>query len=298
MDWKDLTASNIVEICCTLHNPDSYVVSPVYYLMTGRKGGRILTLDNKTLIVVKHPNLDNHYLIYPNIIGGENSDLKTELEVAKMMLRQKCGIKVIIARVPAKIACRYKNLIVEEDYMDWKFPVHILDVVDVVNQKGKNFQQIRQRINQLNVHKCRTKEVDVFDDCDVILNMAINWATMFPYEHYSIDDLISPTLKLLELMKDSRLSIYGQIVYYDGVPSAYCLWEQHEGIANGFAMSADRNIPGLAEYNIVEMCRILESRSVSKINMGGAESEGLNRFKKKFSPSDSLNLKSCMVGFT
>lgn len=295
MDCKDLTVSNLVEICGKLHNIDSYVISPVYYLMTGRKGGKILVFDNKTLIVVKHPNLDSHYLIYPNIVGEENSDLTTELEVAKMILRQTCGIKVIIARVPAEIACNYKNLIVEENYMDWKYPIHILDVANVVAQKGKNFQQIRQRINQLDVHKCNTKEIDVSNDYDIILNMAINWATMFPYEHYSIDDLISPTIKLLELMKDSRLSIFGHIIYYGGVASAYCLWEQREDIANGFAMSADRNIPGLAEYNIVEMCRKLESRSVPKVNMGGSESEGLNRYKKKFSPINSLNLKSCMV---
>lgn len=295
MNCKKLTIDSLVEICRDARNIDSYSVSPVYYLMTGRKGGKILEIDNKTIIAVNHPNLDDYFLIFPNITGAGNSDLTAEFEVARMLIKQTLEKKAIIARVSDDVAQSYAHFIIEENYMDWKYPIHILDVASVVAQKGKNFQQIRQRLNQLDVQKCITREINVVDDFDVVLKITRDWANGFPYEYYSVDDLISPTKKLLELMKDSRLSISGQVVYFNGVPSAYCLWEEQDNIANCFAMSANKNISGLAEYNIVEMCRNLESRLITRVNIGGSESEGLNRYKKKFSPILSLHLNSCIV---
>lgn len=295
MICKEFTVKNLVDVCSSLHNIDSYSVSPVYYLMTGRKGGMIFEADNKIIITVNHPNLDNYYLVFPSIIGGDNADLTIELEVAQMLMQQSPEKKVIIARIPNNIARRYQHLIVEENFLDWKYPVHILDVAGVVERRGKNYQQIRQRLNQLDIKKCIAKEIDVEQDSDIILKMASNWAEDFPYEYYSLEDLISPTKKLLELMKEPQLSIHGHIIYFDDTPSAYCLWEEQGTIANGYAMSADKNIPGLAEYNIVKMCHELHSKKVTKVNIGGSESEGLNRYKKKFSPIHSLCLKSCMV---
>lgn len=295
MNCKELTINDLVKVCRTLYNIDSYSVSPVYYLMTGRKGGMIFEEDNKIIIAVNHPNLDDYYLVFPNIIGIINTDLSKEIEVAKMLMNQTPRKKVIIARVPNNIAENYSHLIVEENFMDWKYPVHILDVAKVVARRGKNYQQIRQRLNQLDIKKCFTKELDAVRDFDVVLKMTTNWAKAFPYGYYSTEDLISPTKKLLELMKDSRLSICGHIIYFDGTPSAYCLWEEQGDIANGYAMSANKNIHGLAEYNIVEMCRYLQNKKITKVNIGGSESEGLNRYKKKFSPIQSLNLKSCVV---
>lgn len=91
-------------------------------------------------------------------------------------------------------------------------------------------------------------------------------------------------------MKDDRLCLHGQIIYYNGIPSAYCIWEERGTVANAFAMSADREIAGLAEYNIVEACRLLREKGIQKLNIGGSETEGLNRYKKKFNPVESINL--------
>ena len=160
----------------------------------------------------------------------------------------------------------------------------------VIQLKGKGYSQIRQRLNQLLFDSCKSKPIRIDDDYAVIINMVRHWIEEFPYSEYSIDDLLQPTQILLTLMKDDRFCLNGQIIYYNGIPSAYCIWEERGTVANAFAMSAARKIPGLAEYNIVEACGRVRDRGIHRLNIGGSETEGLNRYKKKFNPVESINL--------
>ena len=41
MNSYDISMGNLVQILKDSDNVDSYLASPVYYLMTGRKGGKI-----------------------------------------------------------------------------------------------------------------------------------------------------------------------------------------------------------------------------------------------------------------
>lgn len=296
MIGKRLAANNLIEIFRNVENEDSYSVSPVYYLMTGRKGGMIFDDSQQCIIVVNHPNLDNCVLVFPAIpILNNRLDLSLEFEIARKIMTERPASKVKIARVPVLIAQKYPHAAIEEDLLDWRFPVHILDVEGVSFLKGKGYQQVRQRINSLNVDVCVVKPIDVHKDRNIILNMTLKWAREFPYAQYSSDDLILPTKTLLRLMENSELNIFGQIIYYNGVASSYCIWEERNHIANAYSMSADRSISGLAEYNIIMMCRHLYSKGIINVNIGGSESEGLNRYKKKFSPIQSISLKSCVV---
>lgn len=296
MQCKKFTEEEVIKICKNVHRDDSYIVSPVYYLMTGRNGGMIYRENNQTVITIIHPNLKDWILVFPALsIMYNQNQLSFEIKVAQKIINENPSKKVKIARVPWKLAEKYQNLVVEEDLLDWRYPVYILDVNSVLSLKGKNYQQIRQRLNNFDAKLCFEKQIAIIEDRNTILDISAKWASEFPYLEYSISDLLSPTERLLTLMERSELKIEGHIIYYKGKASAFCIWEKRDDIANAYAMSADRSIAGLAEYNIFTMCKLLYLRGISRVNIGGSESIGLNRFKKKFSPVQAILLKSCII---
>lgn len=288
----ELNTENIISICQKLNMEDTYSCSPVYYLMTCRKKGYIYKYKDNFIAVSLHPNTDDCVLIF-HLFDENNTTYKyncTE-ELAKSILLNNPEIKrVRISRLTEKMANSNTKLLIEENILDWKYPVHILNIDELIQLKGKGYSQIRQRLNQLSIELCKSESIKINEDNDIIIGMVKHWIEKFPYSECSIDDLLEPTKKLLSLMKDDRLCLHGQIIYYNGIPSAYCIWEERGTVANAFAMSADREIAGLAEYNIVEACRLLREKGIQKLNIGGSETEGLNRYKKKFNPVESINL--------
>ena len=297
MKCLELNVENLISICRKVVFKDSYLCSPVYYLMTCRKGGIIYDNNGYYLISSVHPNADDCILIF-NFGDGINElyDFSLCELLAKKILMNDSSIKYVrISRMPEVSIRNYRHLVVEENLLDWKYPVHVLDIEEVVGLKGKGYAQVRQRLNGLLTENCSIRGITSNEDCSIVLNMVESWIRKFPYSQYSVDDLMQPTKTLLSLMHNDRLCIHGQIVYYNNRPSAFCIWEESMTIANAFSMAADRNIHGLAEYNLVETCRVLKSRGIKKINVGGSETEGLNRYKKKFNPVESISLFTCEI---
>lgn len=293
----NLNLNSLITLCQKLDFEDSYLCSPVYYLMTGRKGGWIYKIENTFIIVIYHPNDNDCMLIFPAFHYDKILvDLQEEKKLAKKILKENALVKYVrLARIPKYLADTCPDFIVEEDLLDWKYPIHILDVEAVVFLKGKGYAQIRQRINQLKTEQCTVKDIQNEEDHKLVLNMVNNWIEEFPYDEYSEEDLIQPTKMLLSIMNNKKLKVCGQIIYYKGKPAAYCIWEENNNIANAFAMAAERKIPGLAEYNIVMMCKKLLNKGIKRVNIGGSETDGLNRYKKKFFPVKSIQLYSCEI---
>ena len=296
MNCLDLTLENVINICKGVCCDDSYAVSPTYYMMTGRNGGMIFEDNERFVIAIKHPNKSKSWLVFPCISSGKKCfDLSLEIKVAKILLKKEEIKEVVIARIPNNKKIEDPFSLVEEPLLDWKYPIQILDVEKVVEHKGKSFQQLRQRLNNINLNVSQMRPLNIYEDELIIRNIAKKWVDKFPYKVYSDDDLISPTTALVNLMKSPELNIYGHIVYYCGRASAYSIWEESGNVSNVYAMTADRNIPGLAELNIVIMCQTLFLKGIELVNLGGSESEGLNRYKKKFAPIHSIELKCCII---
>jgi len=296
MKRENITANKLLELFDSVENDDSYLVSPVYYLMSGRNGGEIIRHGMSHIIAIQHPNKKNSVLLFPKVSPiNIGNDLSEEIEVASFIKQNNPYIETRIGRIPEALSIKHKDKMVVEELLDWKYPVQILGTKDMVELKGGRFQQIRQRINNLSCCFCESSPIKSYKDFDDIKKLSIDWTKGFRYSMYSSLDLISPILKLLELMTNPKLNLHGQIIKYKELPTAFCIWETRGTIANAFAMVATRSIKGLAEYNIVEMCRRLNDFGISKVNLGGSESEGLNRFKKKFSPVKSIELKTCIV---
>ena len=66
-EYESLDLQNLLHICENAENIDSYSVSPTYYLMTGRLGGRIYHALGQSVVVVVHPNAPDVLLVFPAI---------------------------------------------------------------------------------------------------------------------------------------------------------------------------------------------------------------------------------------
>lgn len=299
MNSYPLSLDKLQDVLNGLIVNDSYLASPVYYLMTGRRGGQIFEINKDSCVIsVNHPNKSNSIVLFPKLSRTDNTiyELEEVLKIA-MFIREHTTTcrEIMIGRVPQDIKSNFSNRLIEEQVLDWRYPVQILGTAKVSVLYGKEFQQVRQRINHLNVDKCQIECIDIKNHVNLIKEMSLDWAKDFPYDSYSPNDLISPIVKLVELMAKQTDSLFGHLIFYCGQPAAFCIWEQQKKTANAFAMNARRSIPGLAEYNILQMCRHLSGIGIDTVNWGGSESEGLNRFKKKFAPIKSIYLKSLII---
>ena len=294
---EKININNLITLCSKVSYEDSYSCSPVYYLMTGRKGGWIIKKGALSFITMLHPNMEQCMLIFPAFRENGNSiDLSEEKELAEILLKENPLLESVrIARVPESLVESCSDIIIDEDLLDWRYPIRILDVDGILSLKGKGYAQVRQRLNRFQIEHCTIHKIETFSDYNIVLNMVREWIREFPYTEYSEADLLQPTRTLLNLMNNEKLKISGQIIRYDERPVSYCIWEEKSDIANAYAMSAERKIPGLAEYNIVTMCRQLAKKGIKKVNIGGSETEGLNRYKKKFSPIQSIPLYTCEI---
>lgn len=277
---------------------DSYMYSPVYYLFTGRFGGWMYQDDNGVSdCILTHPNKAGARVILPAFDTKSGAICpRVSQDIMYALNDEYPNEDVSLGRYPEA----YKEEInqanfqaVPEDLLDWLYPTRILSTSDVYNLYGKGFQQVRQRLNQLDKTHLKTDLIQIKHDRQELLDVVYGWACQHGGENYTYDDLTGPSNALLELMKNADLRLYGQKILYKGRIKAFCIYEAANNIiANEFAISADKNMPGLSELQTYEMCKRLHAAGIKYVNLGGSETLGLDRFKKKFSPIISHRLQT------
>lgn len=276
---------------------DSYKYSPVYYAFTGRRGAWIY--KNK-IIICWHPNLSNILLIYPPISKEIKSidfmllkELLIQLPKSQDITIQLCRINELEVQELKETNILSNLIYIEEKVLDWKYPVYLLNTNEVSLLRGKQFQQVRQRLNNLEVSNCRIETLAIRKHMIEIISLLKEWGMQFTYDNYSLDDLVSPSKTLLDFFNKEFFNLHGQTIYYKNKLKAFCIWEENnDSPANEFAIASDKNICGLSEFQMHSMCKELKLRNINYINIGGSETDGLNRFKKKFNPYKTYNLKS------
>lgn len=304
-DIKVATKQNVIDACSGLTESfftqyDSYMYSPVYILFTGRNGVWVKQNNRVYDFILSHPNKDNAYIVLPAFeIHSGRIFPKMSQDILCNIVEKNPDTDISLGRFPEQeqpLVDKDVFLLVSENVLDWKYPTRILSTEAVYNLRGKNFQQVRQRLNQLNKNCLKTENINLNKDRQEILNVIYNWANQYGTSKYTYDDLIEPSKFLLDLMNDKDLKLYGQKILYKGEIKSFCIYEiVNNFIANEFAISADRLIPGLSEFQIYEMCKQLYNNGIKYINLGGSETLGLDRFKKKFAPIMSYNLQTYKI---
>ena len=130
------------------------------------------------------------------------------------------------------------------------------------------------------------RDIDPATDADAVMAVVTAWAGGKP-------ETVDPYRRQMVLF--SHLPMAGRLVCFDGKPAGVSIFELTDratGIANAYAHLAMHEINGLSRYVIVDMCRTLRNRGFRRVCIGGSETEGLDRFKRKFAPVASVSLSS------
>lgn len=252
------------------NNNDSYQLSPTYYLFTGRKGLWVLEQDGQAALIAKHPNLEDELLVfYPN---GYCPNL--EHQVLHHVPRNS---RLKAARLAVCANSNLNAVMDEELFLDWRYPVCILDTAYVGKLRGRLLEDVKNNYNRAARTICRIEAYNPAAHKDRMRELIQQWHR--PEAHDGYEGL----LNIMERMPGN----FGLIALTEESIAGFIHWEmpwKPGSPANSLALIVDKSIKGLSEFMMVEMCRALVQTGCLAVNIGGSETESLHYFKSKFNP--------------
>ncbi len=278
---------------------DPFMRSAGYFAMTGRNGLWFYGSDQSGMVISRHPNRDHTVLFFPPF--GRNS-----FNLFKMAMSDKRIApfkKIQIARLSSDDSDFAKNLLDigypahSEDVLDWTYPIHIVSVEKTIERKGLAFNNFRSYLNKANKMGYSAEPLNVSEHKDMIAHILRKWASDGKKENFTYEDLTTPTKSLLDLMESKTLSLNGVLVKSPSEPAGFWIWDEGDKI-NKTAMSLARvsvGGRGAAEFAGLKMAESLATRGFIHICLGGSETESLDKFKRKFVPINSIELKTVTI---
>jgi hypothetical protein len=275
---------------------DPFSRSAGYYAMTGRKGLWLYGDNHTSMVIARHPNKEDTILFFPPFGKDPFSLIQTalndpqipegEIQIARVGQDDLAlAFKLQAAGAPAPQA---------ETILDWTYPIHVISAEKVIEHRGGEYNNFRSHLNKAFRAGYSAQPLNANAHYDDALEIVTRWAKDGKKDGYTFDDLTTPTKQLLNLMKDNALSLSGVIVF-DGVkPVGFWIWDEGD-TKHKTAMSLARvstGDRGAAEFAGLKMAEFLKERGFVQICLGGSETESLDKFKRKFGPVQSIELKT------
>jgi hypothetical protein len=284
---------------------ESYSLSPGYYELTGRNGGWMFSDGHAAVVVCRHPNRPQTILVYPEI--SDSPDYRLTLDIVSALLEANLHVNLVRYGEPQRLnllKCmegepHLRFNVVLEDVLDWRYPVHVLGTAEVVERVGGGFQQIRQRLRKLDPATFSVVPLSPDIARLEVLNHVYRWATNFGVGDFCMQDLVAPATKMLEMFCARPEHFSGQVIMIRGEIESCCIWENPIRAgqpANQLVVCSSNSIKGLSEWQVVKMCEKLHQDGITSVNLGGSETHGLDRFKRKFAPVMRWRLETIEVG--
>lgn len=281
-------------------NPDSFLTSPLYYLLTGRKGLWLYKGQDSCLVVCLHPHIENCILVFPEI--GKNPDYSLTASYLSKIKFPLNGIQFSrfnepeldkLKRVFDEMGLRGSDIeMVEENVMDWRYPVRIIDTNVVSATKGPKFINIRTHIRR--VAKSTTVIPLSCSNKVRLMKAAIRfWEGNMIYNEKDSEDMSAFYEELVRISSANSDCMEGLFFMVGRRPVGFTVWErQHRGTVNLLANISDISISGLSDFQLVTSCKYLQEKGIDYVNMGGSELESLDAFKRKYLPVKSISIFS------
>jgi len=284
---------------------DSYIASPLYFKLTGRKGAWSYTSPDSQVIVTRHPHIVNTLMVFPEV-GLRHYNLTAC--VLKKLIKSQHDIQLCrytsddLKRLDSALNALDYNLIhsieiIEEDIMDWKYPLHILDIPSLAQLHGNRFEKIR---NKYNAAKKIIKAISLEKQSAVKkMRGALKfWEGNMIIADKETDDMSDFYHQFFRIIDRYNGPFEGMMFYEGNCPVGFSVWEKiSKDTANSFINLGDTSIKGLSDFQIVETCRHLNMQGIKYLNVGGSETESLDAYKRKFKPCKSIQLYSAKVNY-
>lgn len=271
----------------TSRNIDSYLLSPIYYRLTGRKGAWVYYNEISFVIVIRHPHVNNSLMIFPEVRDGSDFSLTAEIiqdiNVGKNEIYLCRYTDLEFAKLNSQLTNNLALEKVVEENLDWKYPLHILDTQIVSELKGSGFQKIRNRCsrvgNQIDIIPIEGK-----NQLGLMNSILKSWEERLRLTGNEIEDMFGFYHELFSLFQDG-FEMRGLCFMQQGHPMGFTIWDVCcNGMANLFVNISDPTIAGAPDFQLVTTCRYLQELGIQLLNIGGSELETLDIFKKKYMP--------------
>lgn len=285
---------------------DPYVLCPAYHAFTGRHGLWGYAKGKSFLLFARHPNKPKTILFYPQF-GNAFPNLALEL-LKNLKLP---GFDFMFARYPTEYAdfmaasmnkanTPFNFEAIREAVLDWTYPVHTLSTRSVVEATGKNFKSFRYDLHRVNQKEITTSPIHTEEDIKELASVIDVW-TSAKLDLDDPQDTLYSYQYLLKLIQQDCLNLSGLKFYKNNQLVAFEVWslpENNNKTANNLAglnINAIEDLQGFSSYQYYTVCKTLLEQGVDYLCIGGSETAGLDHFKRKMSPVNSLPLQSIAV---
>lgn len=278
----------------TSTSPDPSMHSLGYIRMTSRKGLSCYRGEFSDVLFSLHPNNDDEYIIYP----PENKNGYFDVRELTQLLKAD-GKSVKIVRIPEALSS-YVSAVVggERSFdtdLDYIYPVHVIDTNTLAEMNGGKFLKFRNKVKAASKEGTSVRETQ-FSNEDIagIKKVVSEWAPNLFGDDYkdSIDYIDYALDELLSLP-----NITGMISENNGVPNGFTIWEEPQDgydTANSL-IHCSLHQRGISEFLHLEMAKDLRDKGITRLSLGGAETKGLDDFKRKMQPTRSVKLDTISV---
>jgi len=281
---------------------DSYATSPVYYALTGRKGLWLYQDGNSYMPLCWHPNVDGEILVFPSR-GANNphilNRLLAEVPIPPLGLRLarvkgRAASSLVMPNTATATDRSISFMPVQENVLDWLFPVRILSTEKVAKLQGGEFYRIRNYISQMKRQNVKVERLSA-DHVSQFMHLVYRWANKRTTSANELIELVAPYKRTIELLDDDVFNLDGLVFFVDGVMEGAAMWEPPNtktGIANAWVNLVNTEHKGICEFVMNSVSQTLFAEGIPFINYGGSETKGLDNFKEKYGPAHSVQLHS------
>ena len=301
-DIERVTGANIshfAKLLSTEEDFDSYVTSPAYYVFTGRRGLWTYRHGETCVPLCWHPNVDGQILIFPPR-GKKNFAAITALldEIAPppmgFLLARFKQEDIIHLKTFDAFLHRASFTPVMEETLDWSYPARVLSTERTAEMQGHEYMHVRNRVRQTKKYQL---DVGLFSPGHVpeIEALTYRWANRQSENPHELSNLMAPYKEILRLVKHKNLDLTGLVFSINGQIQAATIWDISNAkncTANVYINLCNVMYRGLSEFSVKTTAETLYAQGIQYMNLGGSETAGLDRYKKKFVPAYSIDLCS------
>ena len=287
---------------------DSFVNSALYYLLTGRRGSWLFRGYTSAVVVCLHPHLKNGLLVFPELCKKSDYRLTVsvlsaitsganEVQLARYSDEDLTKLRRKLDRLGSASSSSATIRVIEEQIMDWRYPIRIVDTRIVSEMKGQRFATIRNKYRRVSDRNVAGTLISHNNHSQPMLIAALRrWEETAIRRHNWTDDMSDFYHELFAVIETDPNSVRG-FVFNSGLnPVGFTFWDEplgHE--VNLIANICDTTITGLSDFQLVTSCRQLFSEGIKRLNLGGSELESLDAFKAKFCPAESIQGRSAII---
>jgi hypothetical protein len=294
---SNLNISALDKVLSCEDSEDSYATSAAYYLFTGRRGLWAYQKHGTSILFCWHPNIDGQILVFPPI-GRKDFGLfphflsnlphaPNGIHFVRHQFSDVVALNKISRTAQAKICTP-----IQETVLDWRYPAHILSSDELSKLKGHQYMLIRNRIRQINKHSVRVELLSREYICHVE-SLISRWARLHTTNQPTVVDLMNPYLEILSMYRKGNGNLKGLVFFVDEQAEGVTIWDvsnRSNKTANIYVNLCNTNYKGLSELALVSVAQRVSQEGVHFLNLGGSETESLDRYKKKFAPTHSVDL--------